>query len=178
MNSKPEARSRYGLGPNGVRSAYLDIETTGLSPEYSELTVIGIGLDAGTHIEVIQLIEGEINRTRVLEILDGIDRVYTYNGARFDLPFIRAKLRIHIAGQLEHRDLMHECHARDLHGGLKGVERKLGIPRKLKGINGRAAVDLWYRYINAGDEDALKLLLAYNREDVVNLRELRRKLGA
>ena len=36
--------------------AYIDIETTGLSRYYADLTVIGIGLEKGSSIKVTQLI--------------------------------------------------------------------------------------------------------------------------
>jgi uncharacterized protein YprB with RNaseH-like and TPR domain len=72
---------------------------------------------------------------------------------------------------------MFDCWRNRLYGGFKSVERKLGIPRQTAGVDGFEAVRLWYRYVNDADEDALSLRLAYNREDVVNLKTLRRKLG-
>jgi uncharacterized protein YprB with RNaseH-like and TPR domain len=72
---------------------------------------------------------------------------------------------------------MFDCWRNRLYGGFKTVERKLGIPRKTVGVDGFEAVRLWYRYVNDADEDALSLLLEYNREDVVNLKTLRRRLG-
>jgi uncharacterized protein YprB with RNaseH-like and TPR domain len=40
-----------------------------------------------------------------------------------------------------------------------------------------AAVSLWWRYQINGGGEALRLLLEYNKEDVVNLIALKRKLG-
>jgi len=37
-------------------------------------------------------------------------------------------------------------------------------------------VVLWWRYYKRGDRNALKLLLQYNEEDVVNLKVLKEKL--
>ena len=71
---------------------------------------------------------------------------------------------------------MYDCWKKNLKGGLKAVEKKLGINRKLKGVDGCMAVQLWYDYVNNNDEAALQTLLDYNEEDVVNLRVLRRKL--
>ena len=65
---------------------------------------------------------------------------------------------------------------KNLYGGFKSVERQLGIDRKLKEINGYEAVKLWWRYVNDYDEDALKTLLEYNREDVINLKTLKEML--
>ena len=58
-------------------------------------------------------------------------------------------------------------------GGLKNIERELGIKRNedVADIDGFEAVRLWYRYLG-GDENALKLLVDYNIEDIKNLKFL------
>jgi hypothetical protein len=63
-----------------------------------------------------------------------------------------------------------------LYGGFKAVEQQLGIPRRLRGIGGEQAAVLWWRYQIYQDRKALNLLLEYNKEDVLNLLALRRKL--
>ncbi len=68
---------------------------------------------------------------------------------------------------------MYECWRRDLYGGLKAVERKLGIRRSLPDLNGRDAMRLWAAYMERDEEEALVMLLQYNREDVENLALLR-----
>jgi uncharacterized protein YprB with RNaseH-like and TPR domain len=157
--------------------AYLDIETTGLSRYDCDLTVIGIGLEKSRKIEVVQLIEDDLYERRLLNVLEGVDEIYTYNGSRFDLPFIHSQLGVHLGNCFRHRDLMYDCWRYDLKGGLKVVERKLGINRKLKNVDGYVAVQLWKDYVNNNNKNALQMLLAYNAEDVVNLQMLRRKLG-
>ena len=159
------------------RRAYLDIETTGLSRYYCDLTVIGIGLERARKTIVVQLIEDDLCQERLLKALKGVDEIYSYNGSRFDLPFIKAELGIDLKACFKHTDLMYDCWRNDLKGGLKAVERKLGIGRELKDVDGRMAVQLWWDYVDDNNKQALKILLAYNREDVVNLRVLRRKLG-
>jgi uncharacterized protein YprB with RNaseH-like and TPR domain len=153
--------------------AYLDIETTGLSPRYSRITVIGIHLDNGAETSFIQLVGDSITADGLLEALEGAATLYTYNGSRFDLPFIRALLGVDLADYARHHDLMHDCWRRNLYGGLKSVERQLGIGRRLREVNGYEAVRLWWRYVNDYDEDALATLLEYNREDVLNLKTLK-----
>jgi len=71
---------------------------------------------------------------------------------------------------------MYDCWRNNLYGGFKAVEAQLGIYRQLEGIGGAEAVELWWRYKNYGDEDALATLLQYNEEDVVNLITLRQIL--
>jgi uncharacterized protein YprB with RNaseH-like and TPR domain len=71
---------------------------------------------------------------------------------------------------------MYDCWRNNLYGGLKSVERQLGIERQLKGVDGREAVRLWWRYRNDYDDEALRTLLAYNSEDLLNLKVLRGRL--
>ena len=153
--------------------AFLDIETTGLSSRYDEITVVGINIFNGFDTKFIQLVGGDVTAENILEFLKGVHVIYTYNGTRFDLPFIYSRLRINLAELFGHRDLMYDCWRGNLYGGLKCVERQLGIPRRLGGITGYEAVRLWWRYVNDYDEDALATLLEYNKEDVVNLKTLK-----
>ena len=118
----------------------------------------------------------DITDIGLAQALEGISTLYTYNGARFDLGFIEAKLGYCLPPTTKHRDLMYDCWDRNLYGGFKAVERRLGIDRKLTGVSGRDAIDLWWRYINDRDTRALEMLLEYNREDVVNLKTLRERL--
>jgi hypothetical protein len=157
--------------------AYLDIETIGLSKTYAELTVVGVALVKGPQSRIDQLVAPDISVDSLLALLHGADEIYTYNGSRFDLPFIKAQLDIDLKQHFKHTDLMYACWKQNLKGGLKVVEQRLGMPRKLKGITGYIAVHLWWQYVNDHSLDALKTLLEYNKEDVLNLEILRRRLG-
>jgi len=156
--------------------AYLDIETTGLSPAYDEITVVGIHLCNGTNAEFLQLVGMEITVDSILEALKGVSIIYTYNGKSFDLPFIQSRLGINLTEHFHHHDLMYDCWRCNLYGGFKAVERQLGIERKLVEVNGYEAVRLWWRYVDYFDLDALDTLLEYNREDVLNLKALKERL--
>ncbi len=152
-----------------MTAAYLDIETSW----QKTITVIGIyRAGQGT----TQLVAPQISRSALLECLDGVTQLYTYNGTGFDLPVIERSLGINLAGRLLHRDLMYDCWKRKLKGGLKGVERTLGIHRDTEGVNGLQAMSLWAAY-ERGDSEALELLLRYNKEDCVNLEILAYKIG-
>jgi uncharacterized protein YprB with RNaseH-like and TPR domain len=157
--------------------AYLDIETTGLSPSGSEITVIGMHFCRESGTDFVQLVGRDITKNSILEALEGIDMLYTYNGSRFDLPFINAVLGLNLEKHFTHHDLMYDCWGKRLYGGLKGVEKQLGIGRKLPDMNGLEAVKLWWKYVESFDLEALNKLLAYNKEDVVNLKTLKDKLG-
>jgi uncharacterized protein len=158
--------------------AYLDIETTGLSPDFSQITVIGIYLTDGVEERFVQLVGEEITADAIMEAVKGVTALYTYNGRRFDLPFIYACCGVNLEKECRHIDLMNHCWQNNLFGGLKAVERSLGIDRNIKEVDGLEAIRLWWRYVNDYDKEALKILLDYNREDVVNLKTLKHKLAS
>jgi len=148
------------------RSLYLDIETTGLDRD-SAITIIGTydGHETKTFVlgRNLQAAIEEINRFPVL---------VTYNGACFDIPVIQrqfaAACRNHI-----HIDLRYPLQRLGYSGGLKGVERAMGLVRSeaTRGLGGWDAVRLWQAYLG-GSREALDLLVAYNAEDVRNLKPL------
>jgi hypothetical protein len=156
--------------------AYLDIETTGLSRYTDDVTVIGIYLVNEREDRLIQLVGSDITDVNLLNALENVDTIYTYNGSRFDMPFIDSRVGVDISASYRHHDLMYDCWRRNLYGGLKSVERQVGIGRELQGVDGFQAVILWWRYVNDSDNDALKTLLKYNEEDVKNLKVLRERL--
>jgi len=156
--------------------AYLDIETTGLSWHCDYITVIGVYLVNECESKLVQLVGDEVREDNLRKTLHDVSSIYTYNGSRFDLPFIRAHLEVDLTEAHAHHDLMYDCWNRNLKGGFKAVERLLGIPRQLTEIDGLEAVRLWWRYKNHDDRDALMVLLKYNEEDVVNLKALRERL--
>ena len=53
----------------------------------------------------------------------------------------------------------------------------MGIERRLKGMDGSTAAELWEHYIKNNDENALSTLLEYNKEDVMMLKTLKEKLA-
>ncbi len=150
--------------------AYVDIET-----DYDQwITVVGIyRTDAGHK----QWVRPNLSADEMKAFLDGAEAVFSYNGARFDLPIIKDQLKLDIAGLYKHQDLMYDCWAKDLYGGLKKVEETLGIHRDTAGLTGVDALKLWEKYHVEKDAEALELLLRYNREDVENLEALAHKLG-
>jgi hypothetical protein len=157
--------------------AYLDIETTGFRGNGSDLTVVGVGLVRGTEQRFGQLFGDQIGAERLLGLLADADEIYTFNGSRFDLPFIRSALALDLPAQFAHTDLMYDCRRQNLKGGLKVVESRLGIVRRLPDVDGYVAVQLWWDYVNNGNYGSLQMLLDYNREDVMNLHTLRERLG-
>lgn len=103
-------------------------------------------MKGGNENRVIQLEVDEYFLQKLIEIMNRVKVFYTYNEIRFDLPYIKVKLMVDLTRYCSPKDLMYECWQRNLYGGFKEVERKLGIKRKLTGIDGRIAVQLWRKY--------------------------------
>jgi uncharacterized protein YprB with RNaseH-like and TPR domain len=148
---------------------YLDVEAT----YQGELTVIGLH-HAG--IGTIQLVAPQLSAAALEAILPPAICIYTFNGDRFDLRLIREQLGVDLAERYQSVDLMHTCQRLRLYGGMKAVEQRLGITRQDTEASGKEAVALWYLWQRDGNQEALDRLLAYNREDVENLIELRNRL--
>jgi uncharacterized protein YprB with RNaseH-like and TPR domain len=145
-------------------AAFFDIETTGLSQERDDVTTVSVHRGG----ETTTLVRGEdLTRDRLREALDA-PLLVTYNGARFDVPFLEGAFDLSL--DAAHLDLLYPCRSLGLTGGLKTVERDVGIERDRPDLGGRDAVRLWKRYERHGDEGALETLVSYNREDTVNLR--------
>ncbi len=146
--------------------AYVDIETTGMESESDEITIIGL-YDGTTFRSYV----GPDTR-RFPQDLDRFSLIVTFNGSSFDLPFLRRALP-ELPSHLIHIDLRHVLARLGVRGGLKSIEKRMGIKRtpRTRDLNGMDAVYLWNLH-QRGDEKALDILLEYNMEDVVSLEEL------
>ncbi len=162
------AKDRWRLYPDFTHTcAFIDIETTGSSTWENEITVIGLynGKEFKQYVNGYNLeeFESEVYRYNV---------IVTFNGLTFDLPFIRYYFR-HFDLKAAHIDLRYVMAELGFKGGLKTIEKKLGLerPSDVDGFSGWEAVWLWERY-RRGDKASLELLLEYNKQDVINLRKL------
>jgi len=151
-------------------AVYLDIETNGY---YSGITVIGLsdGVEAKTLVRGFNL-----DRSLLEKELKKYKMVVTFNGASFDLPVIKRYFGLDI--NLPHVDLRFVCQKVGLTGGLKSIEKELGIRRRpeVEGFCGEDAVSLWENWRATGDRDYLDKLVWYNEEDILNLRPLAKKV--
>lgn len=151
------------------KMVFLDIETTGLSNYYDEITLVG--LYDGQRVET--LVAGH-NLKKLPDLLGRYDIVVTFNGTLFDLPFLKTKLPSLRLPPI-HIDLRYLLKRLGYSGGLKAIEQKLGMRRseKAQSVNGYLATVLWSRY-KRGDLSALEQLVHYNVADVTNLQNLLR----
>lgn len=147
-------------------ACFLDIETTGLSHRRDDVTVVSVHR-AG---ETTTLVRGQdLSRSALVAEIEDAKLLVSFNGKRFDVPFLERSFDLDV--DLPHIDLMYPCRRLELTGGLKQIEREVGIDRDRPDLSGRDAVRLWHAY-ERGDDDALDTLVSYNRDDTINLNSL------
>ncbi len=155
--------------------AFLDIETTGLDSS-SYITMVGIfdGFETKPFVKGINLTSDLLKKE-----LSKYKLIVTFNGSTFDLPMINKKFPGVIPKDLPHWDLRHGCAKVGLTGGLKKIEKDLGIKRSnpiVEGMYGGDAVTLWRMYHGSGNDYYLNLLIEYNEEDCINLKSIANKV--
>ncbi|GBE56772.1 hypothetical protein BMS3Bbin16_00983 [archaeon BMS3Bbin16] len=148
---------------------FLDIETTGLGYD-NDITVVGV-YDG---VEVRSFVKGDnLSEEALSQEFSKYSLIVSFYGSAFDVPFIKAKYP-NLNLDLPHMDLCFASRKIGLRGGLKSIEREIGLARDedIAGVDGFEAVRLWRRWERRGDKDAFARLLDYNRADVVNLETL------
>lgn len=144
-------------------TAFLDIETTGLSKYSDHVTTVSIHRAGDTRT----LVRGDDLTADALRAeLDRSSLLVTFNGRRFDVPFLEESFDLGV--DLPHADLYSVCRQLGYTGGLSAVEREFGIERDRPDISGEDAVELWYEHRD-GRDGALDTLIEYNREDTLNM---------
>ncbi len=143
---------------------YLDIETDG----GTAITMVGLydGVDYKC------LIKGE-DLGNFVDVISQYSMIVSFAGRAFDLPQLQRNFRGLRFDQI-HIDLCPVLRQAGIRGGLKRIEKEMGIERdaEIDGLTGMDAVRLWRRYTMLHEESSLDKLIAYNRADVVNLERL------
>ena len=142
-------------------AGFLDVEVdgksriivVGISDYYTTTTFVrGINLERDT-------VEKELRKYAIL---------VTFNGSAFDVPKLKKEFGIEVG--MPHIDLKGLCTRLSMKGGLKEVEKALNLQRPPH-LNGNGnPVDLWKAFHASGDREWLDLLIAYNSEDIENLK--------
>ena len=147
---------------------FLDIETTGLSKNEDDITVFGLydGLNTKIMIKGINLDCNALKKE-----LQKYKLIITFNGASFDIPFIEKRYP-NLLPKIPNFDVKSATDRLGLKGGLKNIEKTLGIKRSniVDKFYGGDALTLWRMYRATGDDYYLNLLVEYNEYDIVNLK--------
>ena len=149
-------------------AVFLDIETTGLSKENDDITVFGLydGINTKIMIKGINLDYGLLKKE-----LQRYKLIVTFNGASFDIPFIE-KRYAGLIPRVPNFDVKSITDKLGLKGGLKNIEKNLGVKRSniVEKFYGGDALTLWRMYRATGDDYYLQLLVEYNEYDIINLK--------
>lgn len=167
---------------------FFDIETTGLSPEKCKIILAGLAIPEGNTIRAIQLLaedpsEEPILLKTLLDELDSLDMVVTYNGKHFDMPFVQKRCirnKLHLNCELPYNLDLFEAvrHHSPLKGMLPNLKQKtledfLGLwESRLDEISGGDSVDLYYIYAGEKDEKLRDIILLHNHDDIMQLSKL------
>ena len=147
-----------------AHASFFDIETSGREAD-AIVTLIAC-LHRG---KLYTFLRGE-NLDDFLDLLDEVKLLVSFNGNSFDVP--RVERAFHIpAIPCAHLDLRWVCYHEGLRGGLKAIERQLGVerPEDLDGVDGEEAVWLWQRWDRSRDLRARSRLLRYCGVDALTL---------
>jgi len=151
-------------------AVYLDIETDGY---YGCITVIGLS----DGVETKTLVRGfNLDRELLRKELSKYKLLVTFNGASFDMPVINRYFGLKT--NMLHVDLRFVCQKVGYVGGLKAIEKEIGIRRRpeVENFCGEDAVSLWENWRASGDREHLDKLVWYNEEDILNLKPLAKKV--
>ena len=149
------------------RCVFLDIESTGLSKYYDQITLLGWSLGSRYEVLIDPTETSQLERDLSLQPV-----VVTFNGTLFDLPFLTNRFNTDWSGAT-HVDLRYLAKRVGLTGGQKKIEVTIGFAREalLEGISGAEAVGLWFDY-KEGDLSALRKLIRYNHADIEGMKFL------
>lgn len=166
--------------------AVLDIETTGLSPVYSSVVLVGLIIVNDKEITMHQLFantpgdEEEII-SNTLKLISNISYLVTYNGRFFDVPFLvkRANKYEKEFPNLFNLDLFYLLkYYSDLPKFLprmnqKTIEEYAGISSLRDDfISGEESVKLYNDYLESGSKELEAKILLHNSDDVKQLLRL------
>lgn len=157
----------------------LDIETTGLSPKYSEVILVGFIHYTNKNWNLTQLLCDHHNEEKELllelqKYFDDTKILITYNGHSFDLPFLNSRLKKWDIG-FRFDTFMNFDLYRVIRSGkkslglenykLKTVEKFLGINRD-DTISGKESVELFFQYEKSKNIEIRNKILLHNYEDI------------
>ncbi len=154
------------------KASYFDIETTGFSSQQSDISCI-VCLHKG---ELHTFVRGK-NLDDFLDLLEDVDLLVSFNGTSFDVPFVINSFRIPEI-PCPHIDLRWISYHAQITGGLKFIEKKLGIerPEHLQEVDGFEAIYLWENWERYQDKASLDKLIQYCQYDVRSLEKVAHKV--
>ena len=171
-------RADFSQPFSGEHFCFFDIETTGLSPSTYVFLCGMMYLHDGQFVIEQAFARDYSEEMGMLlftrQTLDRFPVLVTYNGASFDVPFVKTRMavgRIDYEGPREHVDLL--IPARQRFGGvlpnckLGTIERHLRNTDREDDIPGSEIPDAYHEFVRTGDARKIKRILHHNRMDLL-----------
>lgn len=162
-----------------------DIETTGLSPKYCSVILIGVLFNDGNNTIIKQFFAENENQEKELlltfiEHISNFKNHITFNGIAFDIPFLNSRFSKHnisfyldksydtdilrLVKPYKEKLSLSDCK-------LKTIEKYMGIYRQ-DTISGKESVKLYKEYVNNKSQELKDIILLHNYEDIYYLGHL------
>jgi len=168
-----------------LKRCFFDLESCGLQGNWDFMLTYSIkpeGNDdiiCGT-ITKKEIDDGTFDKRIVKECVDALmkfDRIYTFYGSRFDIPFLRTRalelgIDFPIYGSITHKDIYYIARYK-----LKLHSNRLAVVCDLLGIKGKTHQNpTTWRLATGGNKKALEEILDHNKWDVIILEQVYNRL--
>ncbi len=171
--------------PQG-RLGVFDIETTGLSPKYNQVILIGLIIIEGDILVAKQWLAESTDEEALLLLAfhkdcKDLSLLFNYNGSSFDIPFVNKRcqslclegLQINPLKSMDLYRIIRQSYFKDLLPDLKQktVERLFSQART-DTISGGDSVILYEKYVQTKDSSMEAKILLHNFDDIRILYEI------
>jgi hypothetical protein len=170
------------------RVLFLDIETAGLSAN-TYLFLVGLMYANGNGFHVEQVLARDYTEEKgvllhVHETMSRFDTIVTYNGATFDIPFIRTRMAVHRISELApvgSVDLLHA--SRRVFRGVLPNCRLVTVEKHLRGsgregdIPSRFIPRAYHEFVRTKDARIMRNVAYHNRMDLFTMAVILNHLG-
>jgi len=160
---------------------YLDIECSGLQADFGIVLSFslrdGAGRNYSSHITPEEIKNGTYDKRLLSELchyMRMFDRVVTWYGDRFDIPFLRTRCLLHGIDFPVHLEVLHTDLWMFSRKKLKMHSNRLGVVAPFFGIESKGHPlnpTVWLQCLS-GSEKALRWVQTHNNEDTESLRKV------
>lgn len=162
-----------------------DIETTGLSPKFCKVILIGVAYNKNNKTIIKQFFASNESEEKDLLIkfvseIRSFNKHITFNGYTFDIPFLNSRLKkyninfnldknndldiLRVVKPYKEKLSLLDCK-------LKTIEKYIGIQRD-DTISGKESIELYKEFESTQDNNLKNKILLHNYEDIYYLAKL------
>ncbi len=182
---------QYNIYTDNLKTAVFDIETAGLSFQKDIIISASFCDEDGSNLRQYFCDDPDSEYlliTKIYEEFDSLDALITYNGQRFDVPYVLNRAKKHGISNVYpfiwnidiYRILKKYWQAGQLLPSLSqsSVEDALGIKaNRTDTIDGGECIPLYNMYLAKHDEEAKRKILLHNGDDVRQLARISQSLS-